>query len=218
VNPGSRFLINFNRTSLISTLFERLEQKTIRWLGIMPEESNTDNNAAKIWKGYFRDIKEAMKKGRFSDVIILIVGGIIFFSGILVSILDFIIIQHGIYSFDIVSLVGLIFILIGLGLRAQARRTLGKYFSPVVRTLPEHKLIRHGIYRHIRHPGYLGELLAYFSIPLLFHSLYGFLVMVLITPFILYRIKIEEQMLLEKFGDEYRDYMKNSKRLIPYIW
>lgn len=184
----------------------------------MPKKSDSENSAAEIWKGYFRDMKRAVREGRILDVIIILVGGTIFLFGIFVSVLDFIIIQHGTYSFDIASFVGLIFISIGLGLRAQARRTLGKQFSVVARTLSEHKLIRHGIYRYIRHPAYLGELLAYFSIPLLFHSLYGFLVMVLILPFILYRIRIEEQMLLEKFGDEYRDYMKNSKRLIPYVW
>jgi len=112
----------------------------------------------------------------------------------------------------------LVLLLVGSALRVQARRTLGDYFSPVVRILPGHKLIRHGVYKHIRHPGYLGELLLYFSVPLLFHSLDGFLVMVFLIPFILYRIRIEEQMFLEKFGDEYRDYMRKSKRFIPYVF
>jgi len=170
---------------------------------------------AKILKRYFRDIKE---EGKFSDLAILIAGGIIFFSGVLVTALDFIVIQGMIYHFDFVSLTGLVLLLVGSALRAQARRTLGRYFSPVVRILPEHELIRYGVYKHIRHPGYLGELLLYFSVPLFFHSLYGFLVMVFLIPFILYRIRVEEQMLIEKFGDEYRDYMRNSKKLIPYVF
>jgi protein-S-isoprenylcysteine O-methyltransferase Ste14 len=186
--------------------------------GIMPEESSTDQNAVKIWKGYFRDMKEAVEKGRFFDVIILIAGGILFFSGILVSVVDLVVIQRMVYRLDLITLVGFILLPAGLGLRAQARRILGRYFSPVVKILPEHRLIRHGIYKHIRHPGYLGELLAYFSIPLLFHSLYGFLVMFPILPLILHRIRIEEQALLEKFGDEYRDYVKNSKKLIPKLY
>jgi len=170
---------------------------------------------AKILKRYFRDIKE---EGRFSDVAVLIAGGIIFFSGVFVAALDFIVIQRMIYRFDIVNLTGLVLLPVGSVLRVQARRTLGEYFSPVVRILPEHELIRHGIYKHIRHPGYLGELLLYFSVPLLLHSLYGFLVMVFLIPFILYRIRVEEQMLIEKFGDEYRDYMRKSKRFIPYVF
>jgi len=35
---------------------------------------------------------------------------------------------------------------------------------------------------------------------------------------ILYRIKIEERMMLEEFGEEYREYMKESKKLIPYLY
>jgi len=170
---------------------------------------------AKILKRYFRDIKE---EGKFSDVATLIAGGIIFFSGVFVAALDFIVIQRMIYRFDIVSLAGLVLLLVGSVLRIQARRTLGEYFSPVVRILPAHKLIRHGVYKHIRHPGYLGELLLYFSVPLLLHSLYGFLVMVFLLPVILYRIRVEEQMLIEKFGDEYRDYMRKIKRFIPYVF
>jgi len=171
--------------------------------------------AAKILKRYFRDIEE---EARFSDLAILIAGGIIFFSGVFVAAFDFIVIKRMIYRFDFVSLTGLVLLLVGSALRVQARRTLGEYFSPVVRILPGHKLIRHGVYKHIRHPGYLGELLLYFSVPLLFHSLDGFLVMVFLIPFILYRIRIEEQMFLEKFGDEYRDYMRKSKRFIPYVF
>jgi protein-S-isoprenylcysteine O-methyltransferase Ste14 len=171
-----------------------------------------------ILRGYFRDIMEAVEKGKFSDVAILIAGGIIFFSGVLVTALDFVMIQRMVYRFDLVSLAGLILLLIGSALRVQARRTLGRYFSPVVRILPDRKLIKYGIYKHLRHPGYLGELLLYFSVPLIFRSLYGFLVMVFLIPFVLYRMRVEEQVLLEKFGDEYRDYMRNSKKLIPYVY
>jgi protein-S-isoprenylcysteine O-methyltransferase Ste14 len=184
----------------------------------MLEESDSDNNTGKVWKDYFRDMRAAVKKGRFSELINPIASGIILTSGILVSVADFIIVQKMIYHFDLISLVGFVSLLAGLGLRAQATRALGRYFSPDVRILPEHKLIRQGIYKHIRHPIYLSSLLAYFSVPLLFHSLYGFFVMILKIPFTIYRIRIEEQALLEKFGNEYRDYMKTSKRLIPYVY
>jgi len=53
------------------------------------------------------------------------------------------------------------------------------------------------------------------GIPLLFPSLYGFLMILLLTPCILYRMKIEEQMLIRKFGEEYLKYMKRTKRLTP---
>jgi len=123
-----------------------------------------------------------------------------------------------IYVLDLVSLAGWLLLPLGFAIRTQSRRTLDKHFSPVVRILPDHKLITHGIYKHVRHPGYLGELLAYFSFPLLFHSLYGFFIMIFIIALILYRIKIEEQALIDKFGNYYRDYKRKTKKLIPYVY
>jgi protein-S-isoprenylcysteine O-methyltransferase Ste14 len=39
-----------------------------------------------------------------------------------------------------------------------------------------------------------------------------------LVPLILYRIGIEEKMLIEKFGDEYVEYMKKTKKLIPNVY
>jgi protein-S-isoprenylcysteine O-methyltransferase Ste14 len=156
-------------------------------------------------------------KDNFSNLILDFGGGIFYFCGSLVSVLDFVIIQHGIYHLDFVIL-GFVLVIVGLGVRIQATRTLGKFFSPTVRVLPEHKLIKHGIYKHIRHPIYLGSMLAFFSVTLIFHSLYGFIITTIAVPFILHKIQAEEQMFIEKFGDEYREYIKNSKKLIPYIY
>jgi protein-S-isoprenylcysteine O-methyltransferase Ste14 len=56
------------------------------------------------------------------------------------------------------------------------------------------------------------------AIPLVFSSGYGFLVMLGIIPLFIYRIRIEEKMLIEKFGDEYLQYMKRTKKLIPFFY
>jgi protein-S-isoprenylcysteine O-methyltransferase Ste14 len=107
-----------------------------------------------IWRRYLRDIKE---KGKSLDVAILIAGGIIWFSAFAVSVADLIFVQGMVYRFDLVSLIGLTIGLVGFAIRIQARRTLGKSWSPVVKTLPEHRLITYGIYKHVRNPGYLGK-------------------------------------------------------------
>ena len=39
-----------------------------------------------------------------------------------------------------------------------------------------------------------------------------------LVPLILYRIRIEEAILMEEFGDEYREYMKRTKKLIPLVF
>jgi protein-S-isoprenylcysteine O-methyltransferase Ste14 len=160
----------------------------------------------------------AGSKGKFSGFVLNFGGATFYFLGSLTSVLDFIILQHATYHFDFVSLLGFVFLTVGLGVRLQATRTLGKYFSPKTRVLPEHKLIKNGIYKRIRHPIYLGSMLAFFSITLIFHSLYGFIVTALAIPFILNRIRVEERMFTQKFGDEYKEYIKKSKKLIPYVY
>ncbi len=160
-----------------------------------------------------------MFDARRADWFSLAAGAVIWFSGVVATALDFTILQGMVYRFDLVSLAGLVLGLLGHSIRLQARRTLRVYFSGRLRTLPEHQLIRYGIYKHIRHPAYLGTLVAYPDVPVFFHSLYGFFVMMLIIPLVvLHRIPTEERMLIDKFGDQYRDYMKSSKKLIPYVY
>ena len=106
----------------------------------------------------------------------------------------------------------------GTVLRQVGKRTLGRSYSYGLRTLKDQKLIQHGVYRHIRHPITLAAIIYTPAIPLVLSSLYGFLVMLGIVPLFLYRIGIEEKMLIEKFGPEYIQYMKRTKRLIPFIY
>jgi protein-S-isoprenylcysteine O-methyltransferase Ste14 len=107
---------------------------------------------------------------------------------------------------------------VGVAMRALGKRTLGEYYAYGLRILPNHKLVKSGIYGHIRHPITLAAIIYSVGIPLFFSSLYGFIVMLTMMPFFLYRIEIEEKMLLERFGDEYREYMKHTKKIIPCIY
>ena len=61
---------------------------------------------------------------------------------------------------------------------------------------------------------------AYFQVTWNKHrsSLYGFIIMVISIVFLLIRIEIEEEMLVEAFGQEYEEYRKKTRRLIPYIY
>lgn len=59
----------------------------------------------------------------------------------------------------------------GQALRLTAIHTLGWRWSTRVMTVPGAALVRHGIYRHLRHPNYLGVALEIFAVPLL-HSAY----------------------------------------------
>lgn len=107
----------------------------------------------------------------------------------------------------------------GLVFRFLARRELGKQYSVHVETSESHELVTKGIYGLIRHPAYLGLLCLFLGIPLCEGSWAGFLVAFLGGfPAVLCRIRIEEKLLKERFGERYQAYEARSWRLIPYIW
>ena len=70
----------------------------------------------------------------------------------------------------------------------------------------------------MRHPAYLGAILLFTGIPVMFSSVLGFVVMLLLVPYLLHRITLEERMMIERFGKEYEDYTRSSKRLIPFVY
>jgi protein-S-isoprenylcysteine O-methyltransferase Ste14 len=119
----------------------------------------------------------------------------------------------------VISYIGYIFMVIGGFLMVLSRIQLGKYGTPIVHTGEGHELVDKGLYKYIRHPMYTGTTFVMFGPFLGFRSL-----LVTIGIFIFYfymlnlRIKIEENVLLGRFGDEYRKYMKRTKRFIPFIF
>jgi len=143
---------------------------------------------------------------------------VVFLLAIGVSIAECIIrVQVGRFSISML-IAGLVLFTVGVSLRIVARRALGKFFTVTLKVTEEQRLVTNGIYKHIRHPAYTGSLLGSLGYPLMLSSWWGFLAMFLNIPFFLYRIHIEEKMLVEGFGDEYRRYQKQSKKLIPFVY
>jgi protein-S-isoprenylcysteine O-methyltransferase Ste14 len=109
--------------------------------------------------------------------------------------------------------------LTSVGLFAWTHTILGRLWSPYLQLRPHHQLITIGPYARIRHPMYsaivgwmmsLGLVSANW-IPLVFAALFA-------LNFRL-RIQGEEEMMLQQFGDEYREYMKRTGRLLPgSVW
>ena len=107
---------------------------------------------------------------------------------------------------------------LGIGLRLAAMRTLGSYFKFVVVIQPGHRVVQNGIYRYLRHPAYTGGLLILLAYGILFGHWVSFAFMTLSFAGIIRRIFIEEEALQQSLGEEYREYMKRTWRLIPGIW
>lgn len=119
---------------------------------------------------------------------------------------------------EIVSWCGLIIILFGLALRWCAILKLKKYFTVNVAILNDHQLLTSGLYRYIRHPAYLGVIIAYGGMGLALGSYLAMIVLVIpVTLAFLWRIRIEERILLAAFPESYRSYQRNSWRLIPLV-
>ena len=109
--------------------------------------------------------------------------------------------------------------IVGLTIRAVAIVTLGKAFSVNVAIRDEQKVQRAGLYRFVRHPSYLGMEIVFLAIGL--HSRnWAVLAFILGLPTLalLYRIHVEEAALNEAFGEEYADYSRVTKRLIPGVF
>ena len=97
--------------------------------------------------------------------------------------------------------------------------SLGKNLTDTVAIRVQHTLVTNGPYRWVRHPFYVSVLLLICAASLLsanwFLGIVGLLVFLLLA---MIRISIEERKLVERFGEEYRSYMKRTRRFLPRLW
>lgn len=115
--------------------------------------------------------------------------------------------------------VSVLLLAIGLLVRVAAIITLGKSFSANVATRTTQTIQRSGLYSVVRHPSYLGMEIIFLAAGLRGHNWIALLVAVIPpTVAVLYRIHVEEQALLEAFGDQYADYSRTTKRLLPGLY
>ena len=116
-------------------------------------------------------------------------------------------------------LAGLAGFLIGVVLRWCAILSLGRFFTVNVAIVSDHRLVEAGPYRWLRHPSYAGALLAFLGLGLCLDNWAALAVlMVPVSVVFWWRMRIEEAALFETFGERYRDYMRRTRRLIPFIY
>lgn len=98
----------------------------------------------------------------------------------------------------------------------RAHADLGLNWSPTLEIREKHELITRGIYGVIRHPMYASQWLLVIAQPLLLHNwIAGFLNLLVFIPFYFLRVKAEEQLMIERFGDQYRAYMQKVGAVFP---
>jgi protein-S-isoprenylcysteine O-methyltransferase Ste14 len=113
---------------------------------------------------------------------------------------------------------GLLIELAGLWLALGARIQLG-FFTPAPQASHASKLVRGGLYRYIRHPIYLGEMLVLTAWPFEYGAPFTEVLMLIIGVIVIRRrIRFEEAELLAVYGDDYAQYMHETDRILPNVW
>lgn len=99
-----------------------------------------------------------------------------------------------------------------------SHRALGKNWSPLLEIRKGHALVTEGPYRFIRHPMYAAIFLTGIGTSLLSANwLVTLAHMLSVISMYLVRVSDEEAMMIEQFGDEYREYMRRTGRLLPKL-
>jgi protein-S-isoprenylcysteine O-methyltransferase Ste14 len=107
----------------------------------------------------------------------------------------------------------------GLLLRWWSFMTLGSYFTVVLKTSEDHRVVDHGPYRVLRHPSYTGLLLTLLGGALIYQNWAGTVCcVVVVLVALVYRIRIEERALDAALGAAYRDFAAGRARLVPFVW
>lgn len=124
-----------------------------------------------------------------------------------------------IYHWGFFFAAGVSLIIIGLIIRIYAINTLKQHFTYVVTKIENHELIETGLYKVIRHPGYLGQLFIFIGTAVSFSNWLSVLSMTIAVSIgYLYRIRIEERFMVEQMGQKYPDYQNRTKKLIPFVY
>jgi len=107
--------------------------------------------------------------------------------------------------------------IICLGLTYWLFASIGSGITPVSATRREHQLVTNGIYRWVRHPLYSVGSSSFFSFGLMADNWFIILLSIFAFAAMAVRTPKEEANLVEKFGDEYREYMSRTGRFLPKL-
>jgi len=121
-------------------------------------------------------------------------------------------------NYLLVRFIGLVFYILFSWTQILAYRSLGNFYTQDIVILKEHKLNKSGLYRYIRHPQYISQLLSDLGAGF---ALMSFLVIPIVVfveiPLFILRAKEEEKILAKHFKEEYPVYKKQSGFMLPFI-
>jgi protein-S-isoprenylcysteine O-methyltransferase Ste14 len=118
-----------------------------------------------------------------------------------------------------VTIAGIVLNPLGGALRWWAILTLRRYFTFDVAVRSGQPVVQSGPYRFVRHPAYSGTLLSLLGIGLALANWASIVAILAGALFgLLYRVQVEEKALIDALGQPYVDYMRRTKRFIPFLF
>ena len=124
-----------------------------------------------------------------------------------------------VYPWNIFFAIGMALTAIGLTVRVHSILTLRQFFTYSVAKVENQKIIESGLYKFIRHPGYLGQLIIFLGISISLSNWLSILFMIIpVMVGYLYRIQVEERFMIKELGENYLNYQSRTKRIIPLIY
>lgn len=115
-------------------------------------------------------------------------------------------------------IIGLIIFVIFSWLQIFSYRALGDFYTQEIIIKKGHKLVTTGIYKHIRHPQYMSQILSDLGAALAVMSFLALPVVILAEiPLYFLRARYEDKILEKHFKEEFNSYKKRSGFLFPFI-
>jgi protein-S-isoprenylcysteine O-methyltransferase Ste14 len=122
------------------------------------------------------------------------------------------------YNNRLVEWIGTAMTIVGLAFSVWARSALGRNWSGIITLKQGHRLITTGPYRLARHPIYTGFLTAVLGTALAVGTGDALIGFVGVVVGFLIKMRREETLMIQEFGDEYREFKKRVAALVPFIY
>jgi protein-S-isoprenylcysteine O-methyltransferase Ste14 len=114
---------------------------------------------------------------------------------------------------------GLVLMCGGIAIRQWSVSTLGRFFTIDVRVQSGQTVVDRGPYRWVQHPSYTGLIATFLGLGLALGN-WAALALLAVAPTagLVYRIRVEEDALLDGLGEPYRRFAASRARLVPGVW
>jgi len=119
---------------------------------------------------------------------------------------------------DIKGITGLSLTVIGVAISIWARKILGDNWNAQPSVKENHALIQAGPYKIVRHPIYTGILIAVLGTAITIGQVRGFIAFGLSFYSLWHKSTFEEDLMRQEFPQQYEEYTRRVKRLIPWVF